>query len=103
MSDLDVTSGTTLAQVADSRGRVLHSVPRGLGRLLPVADVRQASTGGRVRRSVSLGALRGEWRVLAIPNGPSDQVVVVARSLEPREDSLDRLLRQLLVATPFAL
>ena len=35
--------------------------------------------------------------------GPSDQVVLVARSLDPREDSLDRLLRQLLVATPFAL
>ena len=56
-----------------------------------------------MRRSVSLGAPQGDWRVLAIPNGPSDQVVLVARSLEPREDSLDRLLRQLLVATPFAL
>ena len=101
--DLDVTGGTTLAQVVDSRGRVLHSVPRGLGRLLPIADVREASTGGRVRRSVSLRTPRGNWRVLAIPNGPSDQVVLVARSLDPREDSLDRLLRQLLVATPFAL
>jgi signal transduction histidine kinase len=101
--DLDVTGGTTLAQVVDSRGHVLHSVPRGLGRLLPVADVREASTGGRVRRSVSLRAPQGDWRVLAIPNGPSDQVVLVARSLEPRDDSLARLLRQLLVATPFAL
>jgi signal transduction histidine kinase len=103
VSHLDVTGGTTLAQVVDSRGRVLHDVPRGLARLLPVADVRQASTDGRVLRSVSLDAPRGDWRVLAIPNGSSGQVVLVARSLEPREDSLDRLLRQLLVATPLAL
>jgi two-component system OmpR family sensor kinase len=101
--DLDVTGGTTLAQVVDSRGRVLHSVPPGLAPLLPPADVRLASSGGRVRRSISLHSPRGDWRVLAIPNGPSDQVVLVARSLEPREDSLDRLLRQLIVATPLAL
>jgi two-component system OmpR family sensor kinase len=103
MSDLDVTGGTTLAQVVDSRGRVLHSVPRGLPGLLSPADVRRASSGGRLRRSISLRTPRGDWRVLAIPNGPSDQVVLVARSLEPREDSLDRLLRQLIVATPLAL
>jgi two-component system OmpR family sensor kinase len=101
LRDLDVTGGTTLAQVFDSRGRVLHSVPRGLATLLPRADLREAATGGRVRRSISLRS--GDWRVLAIPNGPSDQVVVVARSLEPREDSLHRLLRQLIVATPLAL
>src|SRR4029079_14210017 len=80
VSHLDVTGGTTLAQVVDSSGRVLHDVPRGLARLLPVAAVRQASTDGRVLRSVSLDAPRGDWRVLAIPNGSSGQVVLVARS-----------------------
>lgn len=103
LRERDVEGGTTLAQELDSRGRVLQSDPAGLAGLLSAADARRASAGAEVRRSTTLSAPRGDWRVLAIPYGAGGRVVATARSLAPREESLDRLLRQLLVAVPLAL
>ena len=53
------------------------------------------------RGSISLTRPRGDWRYLALSTRGG--VVVVARSLEPREESLDRLLKELLIASPLAL
>jgi signal transduction histidine kinase len=103
LGDRDVRGGTTLAQLLDSEGAVLRSDPAGLLPLLSSADARRASAGQRLRRTRSLRSPKGDWRMLAIPNGQPGYVVVVARSLEPREESLDHLFRQLMVAVPIAL
>ena len=57
--------------------------------------------GRRARGSVTLTRPSGDWRYLAVPDG--GRVIIVARSLEAREESLHRLFRELLFAAPLAL
>lgn len=103
LGDRDVEGGTTLAQLLDSGGHALRSDPAGLAPLLSAADARRVSAGARLWRSTTLQAPRGDWRVLAVPAGSAGRVVAVARSLEPREESLDHLLGELMIAAPLAL
>jgi two-component system OmpR family sensor kinase len=97
--DRDVAGGTTLAQLLGPDGRVARSAPVGLAPLLQGALPRGPST----YRSISLRAPEGDWRLLATRARGIDGVIIVARSLEPREESLQRLLRELLFAAPLAL
>lgn len=97
--DSDVAGGTTLAEIVDSRGVVTRSSPRGLPLLIP--NTALESSRPTTRGSVTLRSPAGSWRYLAVRRGRS--TVVVARSLEPRNESLRRLLRELLVAAPLAL
>jgi heavy metal sensor kinase len=106
LRDRDVAGGTTLAQLLDARGRVLRSDPATL--VLPLVspqDARRVAAGQRVHRSATLKTPRGDWRILAVPapSAGSGAVVAVARSLEPRAESLDHLLDELVVAGPLAL
>jgi signal transduction histidine kinase len=101
--DPDVGSGTTLAQLLDADGTLVRSTPPGLAPLLPATEVRHVVRSGRLLRSVSLTRPSGEWRLLALPTKDAEGVVIVARSLEPREETLHRLLRELLIAGPLAL
>lgn len=99
LTDRDIAGGTTLAQLIAPDGRVIRSSPVGLARLL-----RRIPPSGRdVFQSISLRAPEGDWRVLAVRVRGVNGIVVVARSLEPREESLTRMLRELLVAAPLAL
>jgi two-component system, OmpR family, sensor kinase len=100
--DHDVGGGTTLAQVLDVQGRVLSSTPSGLRPLAAPADARRAAAGASVVRSLELDRPAGEWRVLVVPGGDG-RIVAVARTLSPRDESLHRLLRELLLASPLAL
>jgi signal transduction histidine kinase len=50
----------------------------------------------------SLATPGGDWRFLAV-RGRHGETVVVARSLEPREETLTRLVRELLLAGPLIL
>jgi signal transduction histidine kinase len=101
--DRDVAGGTTLAQLLTVKGRVIRSAPIGLAPLLSARRAAALAPGTRSYRSVALQAPEGDWRILAVrPDGLAN-VVVVARSLEPREESLHRLLRELLVAAPLGL
>ncbi len=100
--DSDVAGGTTLAQVGDGRGGVVRSDPTALPALLSPRDSARVKAGARIVRSITLASPRGDWRLLAVP-GAASGVVVVARSLEPREESLDHLLDELLIAGPAAL
>jgi len=102
LTDRDVAGGTTLAQLLSPSGRVRRSSPIGLAPLLRPADVARVEAGGRLFRSISLHAPQGDWRLLA-ERLAGGGVLVVARSLEPREESLSRLFRELLVAAPLAL
>ncbi|MHB8469533.1 MAG: ATP-binding protein [Gaiellaceae bacterium] len=99
--DPDVAGGATLAQLYDRHGRLLRSTPVGLPPLLERSEAARVASGARIQRSVALERPPGEWRILALASGPS--VVVVARSLSARDESLDRLLRELLIAGPLAL
>jgi signal transduction histidine kinase len=97
--DRDVAGGTTLAQLVSPDGRVLRSAPVGLAPLLR-APLPRAE---RTYRSISLRAPEGDWRLLVLRGRSVPGALVVARSLEPREETLSRLFRELLVAAPLAL
>jgi len=100
--DQDASGGTTLAQLLDANGRVARSSPAALAPLIGAADARRVAGGGRVLRSISLRRPSGDWRVIAVPVSGVG-VVALARSLEPREETLSRLFRELLLAVPIAL
>jgi two-component system, OmpR family, sensor kinase len=96
--DADVGGGTTLAQVVRPDGTLVRSSRSGLAPLaLPT------SPGEPRLSSTRLAGLRGEWRVYATHPAGLAETIVVARSLEPRAESLDRLEHQLLWAIPIAI
>ena len=97
--DADLGGRTTLAEVIGPNGAVVRSSPAGL----PPLALPTLARGDSRLTSTTLSTPRGHWRVLAVHPARLDRIVVVARSLEPRQESLDRLLRQLLVAIPIAL
>jgi len=100
--DPDVIGGTTLAQIVTSSGRVVRATPPSLPPLVDARDAARASAGASILRSVGLRRPEGDWRVLAVPLG-GGRALVVARSLEPREATLHRLFRELLLAGSLAL
>jgi two-component system OmpR family sensor kinase len=101
--DRDAGGGTTLAQVFDRLGRLSRSQPQGLGALVSRPILAEALVGPRVWLNVQLPHRPGEWRVLAQPTPRRDGVVVLARSLAPRNESLDHLRHELVIFLPLAL
>jgi two-component system, OmpR family, sensor kinase len=99
--DPDVAGGPTLAEFVTPEGAVSRSSPANLPLLVRRDDLARLATGRRLRGSISLQRPNGDWRYLAVP--VTGGTVVVARSLEPREESLHRLFRELLFASPLAL
>jgi signal transduction histidine kinase len=100
--DTDADSGPTFAQRFDSLGALGKSQPRNLRPLVGPRIVAQALAGKRVWLDESLPHRRGEWRVLALPVFGTS-VVVLARSLDSRNESLDHLRHELLIFLPLAL
>ena len=100
--DPDVGGGSTLAELVTTTGAVTRSTPAHLPLLVNRRDLARVAAGQQVRGSISLDQPNGDWRYLAVP-GSGGTTVVVARSLEPREESLHRLFRELLFASPLAL
>ncbi len=103
--DRDATEGVPLAQVIALDGSVITSVPAGLSPLLDAQRVRLVASGSSVRASVLIPGRKGRWRVLAIPesSGGAHRVLVLATSLDARDESLEHLRRELLVGSPLAL
>jgi two-component system, OmpR family, sensor kinase len=99
--DPDVAGGTTLAELVTPAGTVARSSPTLLPLLVPKRDLARIG-GHRLRGSISLLRPSGDWRYLAVP-APGGGAVVVARSLQAREETLHRLFRELLFASPLAL
>jgi signal transduction histidine kinase len=99
--DADASGGATLGELVTRTGTIVRSTPAHLPLLVPASDLAKVDAAHRVRNSVSLRRPDGDWRYLAV-NAPGG-VLVIARSLEPREDSLDRLVHELLFAAPLAL
>jgi signal transduction histidine kinase len=103
--DRDVSNGPTVAQAQLLDGTVVESSPAGLRPIVPESIRAAVAEGRRVRRTTTLDGLRGDWRTIAVPvhlRG-GDGVLVIGRSLAAREESLDRLGREFLLAGPAAL
>jgi two-component system OmpR family sensor kinase len=101
--DPDNAGGTTLAEILTVNGRVRRSTPAGLPPLLNASDSTSVAAGRTVLRSIELRTPAGPWRILAVPAASGREAVVVARSLEPRHATLERLLRELLLGGSIAL
>jgi two-component system OmpR family sensor kinase len=103
--DRDTAAGPTIGELISANGTVLLSVPTRKRPILLKADRRKALAGHRVWRSAAIPGLNDEWRVLGepvtLPTGRA--VLVIARSLKDREDSLHRLAREFLLSGPLAL
>lgn len=103
--DQDTAAGPTVAQLLSANGTILQSVPAERAPFLSKADRLNALDGHAVWRSGSLPGLKEDWRLLAepviLPTGHG--VLVIARSLKEREDSLHRLAREFLLSGPLAL
>jgi len=103
--DLDAANGARFAQVLDGSGAVVVSQPSTLPPLLSPADAHEVAAGGSLRVSSTIAGDDGRWRLLAIPDTAhgSHRVLVLASSLDARSESLERLRKELLVASPLAL
>jgi len=101
--DADTGSGPTLAQRFGRSGQLLQSQPAPLAPLVGRRIVRQALAGKRVWLEEELPHRHGDWRVLALSVPGKERVEVLARSLEPRDESLDHLRHELLIFLPLAL
>jgi heavy metal sensor kinase len=99
--DADARSSGIVVQVLDANGRVVRSAPAGAPALLEGETVREARA-GQMLVTVSRGSGESrEWRALARP--VDGGVIVVARSLRQREETLHHLFRVLLIAGPLGL
>ena len=103
--ELDSASGARLAQVLDASGKVILSQPSSLAPLLSAADARRVASGGSLRTSTRIAGESGRWRLLAIPDTAhgTRRALVLASSLDARSESLERLRKELVVASPLAL
>jgi two-component system OmpR family sensor kinase len=99
--DPDLAGGPTLAEFVTAKGTVSRSTPAHLPLLVSKQYIVRLANVRGARGSISLDRPKGDWRYLAVrvPGG----AVIVAHSLEPREESLHRLFRELLFASPLAL
>ncbi len=101
--DQDAEGGTTFAQRFDQYGRVTHSQPAGLGPLVSGRVVAETRLNGRIWLDEGVPGRRGVWRVLVEPAKQQGGAIAVARSLAPRDESLDHLRHQLIIFLPLAL
>jgi heavy metal sensor kinase len=103
--DRDAANGVSFAQVLAPSDEVTTSEPTGLPTLLDPAQVRSVASGRPLRSTVSIAGRTGAWRLLAIPVNSSGgrHVLVLASSLDARDESLERLRKELFVASPLAL
>ena len=101
--DADSGGGHTFAQLFWPSGQLHHSQPRGFRPLVGGDVVAEAATGRRLWLNETIPGQNGEWRVLVQPIPSRQDVAVLARSLEPRNESLDHLRHELLIFLPLAL
>jgi signal transduction histidine kinase len=101
--DADTGGGATIAQILGRDGTILRSQPRGLPPLVSRDGLAEALDGRRTWRNEPVPGQPGEWRVLAVRTATGTAVAVVARSLEPRAESLDHLRHELVLFLSLAL
>ena len=102
-TDVDARGGATLGQILASDGSVQEAQPPHLPSLLGPASLATALSGQRVLFNEHIPGRSGEWRVLAVRDPVRGTIAVVARSLEPRAESLDHLEHELITFLALAL
>jgi two-component system, OmpR family, sensor kinase len=101
--DADTGSGPTIAQLFGPHGQPLNSQPPGAAPLVGRELLAEAAAGRQVWLDTRLPGQKDEWRVLVQPAPSRRGVAVLARSLEPRNESLDHLRHELVIFLPLAL
>ena len=103
--DRDNADGPTVAQLVNAGGIVVQSTPRTLRPILAGNQLSRALEGETVWRSGPIRGLTNDWRILAVPAevGGGRGSIVVAQSLEPREEALHRLVREFMLGGSAAL
>lgn len=103
--DRDRADAPQVAQVLRANGSVAESSPTRLQPILSRSEAAAVTAGARRWHSGSIRGLDGSWRTLAVRavvDGHSG-VAVIGRSLEQRDEALDRLLKEFLIGGPAAL
>jgi signal transduction histidine kinase len=101
--DADTGGGTTLAQRFGTDGRLHRSQPVGLPPLVDRQVLAEALAGRRVWLDSRIPGRPGTWRIFVRSQPSGNGVAAVARSLAPREESLDHLRHELVLFLPLAL
>ena len=101
--DADTGNGPTVAQLLGPQSQVRRSQPRGLRPLVGRDIVAAALAGRRIWLDQPIPGREGQWRMVVQPVPSRHGVVVLARSLEPRSESLDHLRHELIIFLPLAL
>src|SRR5207237_1218635 len=91
--DRDAPGGPSVGQLLTAAGGVRDSTPPGLKPLLDGGALRRVLAGRIDLRSGRIPGLESEWRIRAVPVRSSGRpaVVIVATSLDQRDEALDRL------------
>jgi signal transduction histidine kinase len=103
--DRDRADAPQVAQYLRPDGSVAETTPGGLAPMLTPKQVAVVTGGRRSWHSGPIAGLDGDWRTLAVParvDGAAG-AAVIGRSLEPREESLNRLVTDFLIGGPAAL
>jgi len=103
--DRDRADAPQVAQILRANGSIAESTPSGLPSILSRAQLGAVAAGARRWHSGSIRGLDGNWRTLAVPANVGGQrgVAVIGRSLEQRDEALDRLVNEFLIGGPAVL
>jgi heavy metal sensor kinase len=103
-ADRDRAGAATVGQLIRPDGTVVRSAPAGLAALLSEGRRREVLSGRTLHWSAPIAGLRDVWRLMAEPvrTRHGSAALVAATSLAARDEALDRLSRELLLAVPLA-
>jgi signal transduction histidine kinase len=103
--DRDRADAPQVAQILRADGSIAESTPSALPPILSRAQIGAVAAGARRWHSGSIRGLDGNWRTLAVPANVGGQpgVAVIGRSLEQRDEALDRLVNEFLIGGPAVL
>ena len=100
--DRDTAGAPTVGQLVGANGTVVRSTPRGLPELLSAPRRREVLAGHTVRWNERIRGFRDLWRLVAEPvrTPAGGAALVAAGSLAARDETLDRLSRELFFGVP---
>lgn len=103
--DRDSAGAPSIGQLVGASGRVRESTPAGLPALVSGPVLRAVLAGNSRLRSGTIPGVPGDWRLLAAPvrAGGAPAAVVIGASLEQREETLTRLIREFFLGGSLAL
>jgi two-component system OmpR family sensor kinase len=103
--DRDAPDSPALGQVLAANGTVRSSTPPGLPPIIHLQAVREVVAGQTRLQSGAIPGRQGDWRILKAPGrvGGQPVAVVIASSLQQRDQALDRLVRELVLGGSLAL